>query len=477
MTDSGSIVNVDPKLLTIALNPRKDAKLNPDFLANIKELGVLQPPTVIANDTGGYDVIIGQRRTLAAVQAGFKTIPVYLVAGREGAAAQMVDQMAENEQRQELSNAERVGGYKSMSLFGMTVDEIAKKNRVTPKLVESALAVAASEKVTAIVEEHEIDLEQAAAIVEFEDDKKTAVILTDAARTGPSNFAYKLTEARKNRKRNAQKKDLQEKLRADRIKTVKGADYAPYDNSGVGARLEKLTTPAGKPISMTAHKKCPGHAAFVDAPAYTATATIIYVCTDWAANGHTRQTFGGGTLTPEQIAERAAEVTAKEADAHDRDIVRQLRTDFIINLLQTNKPALAADADVDRLMAIAFAGSVARWMGSYQTLEWVTHTLAFLQVTPEQSNWDSLERLAALVDEKPREQRAIAIATALGRIEWSVRHGYADLATATYFETLARWGHTLTERELTVIDQVKASVAKAKAERETAAAADAEASK
>lgn len=79
----GTIVQVDPKSLTIALNVRTDVRVDKEFVASVKELGILQPPMVVGNDAGSYDVVLGQRRVLAAVEAGLATIPVYLVAKSE----------------------------------------------------------------------------------------------------------------------------------------------------------------------------------------------------------------------------------------------------------------------------------------------------------------------------------------------------------------------------------------------------------
>ncbi|MEX1078908.1 MAG: hypothetical protein WED09_07355 [Homoserinimonas sp.] len=54
---AGTIVQVDPATLTIALNVRTDAKVDKEFVASIKTLGILQPPMVTANADGGYDVV------------------------------------------------------------------------------------------------------------------------------------------------------------------------------------------------------------------------------------------------------------------------------------------------------------------------------------------------------------------------------------------------------------------------------------
>jgi ParB family transcriptional regulator, chromosome partitioning protein len=61
------------------VNIRTDARLDKDFVASIKDFGVLVP--VIAVRTAGGDVRVrfGHRRTLAAIQADLGTVPVEIV--------------------------------------------------------------------------------------------------------------------------------------------------------------------------------------------------------------------------------------------------------------------------------------------------------------------------------------------------------------------------------------------------------------
>jgi ParB family chromosome partitioning protein len=470
MTTSGTIIDVDPKTLVIAANVRPDPKLNADLIASIKDIGILQPPMVVANDAGGYDVVIGQRRTLAAAQAGLTTIPVYLVTAREAEAAQLVDQMAENEQRLALTNAERAGGYQKLALFGMSVDEIAKKSRVPKKLVESAIIVAGNEKVSAVVTAHEIDLEQAAEIVEFADDKKTLEALTETARTSPHYFQYRIAEARLKRDNAAAKKDLTQKLKADRVTIVKAGDYPSWGTSA-GQLLSKLKGKNGKDLTMSAHKKCPGHAAFVDVPAYGGRkAAIVYVCTDYEANGHTLKN-ASPALTPEQIAEREAAEEARNKAEADRTIVRQLRTDFITTLLQ--RKTLPATG-VDRVIALGLTGTPAYEASRYNLHAAHTFALAFLQIDHEGNDWAAMKTIAETVDGSANNEKTIALAVALGHFEWYART-YGDQVTVTYFETLASWGHQLAELEETIIRQVKEATTAGEAAAAAAAESDSKA--
>lgn len=59
-----------------------------EFVANVEENGVNQPPTVRTKDDGGYEVVIGQRRVEAAKEAGLEKIEVIVKDWDDGDALQ-----------------------------------------------------------------------------------------------------------------------------------------------------------------------------------------------------------------------------------------------------------------------------------------------------------------------------------------------------------------------------------------------------
>ena len=84
-TTAPTLVELDPTTLTVDTNVRADAGLTPAFVASVKEHGVLVPVVAHRAEDGIMKVLMGQRRTLAAVEAGQPTIPVHLVATPEAA--------------------------------------------------------------------------------------------------------------------------------------------------------------------------------------------------------------------------------------------------------------------------------------------------------------------------------------------------------------------------------------------------------
>ncbi|MGQ0843433.1 MAG: hypothetical protein ACT4QF_04805 [Sporichthyaceae bacterium] len=104
---------LDPATLLVDLNVRHDARLDPAFLASVKEHGVLVPIVAVRTAEGAVRVRFGHRRTLAAVEVARPVVPVVLVADEATDDAAQVErivgQWAENEHRTSLTVAERVG--------------------------------------------------------------------------------------------------------------------------------------------------------------------------------------------------------------------------------------------------------------------------------------------------------------------------------------------------------------------------------
>ena len=123
----------------IRRNPRQPrARFDPDELAelaaSIQEHGVLQPLLVTQEPgTEDYLLIAGERRLMAARQAGLAMVPVIL---REASQQQQVVlALVENVQRADLGALEAAEAYRQLNEdFGLSHEEIASlvgKNRTT----------------------------------------------------------------------------------------------------------------------------------------------------------------------------------------------------------------------------------------------------------------------------------------------------------------------------------------------------------
>ncbi len=123
---------VEIEVERIVPNPRQhrtrfDADELTELAESIREHGVLQPLIVTrASEKDQYTLIAGQRRWLAASQAGLRTVPVIV---REVSEQQMVEMaLVENIQRADLTPLEAAEAYRQLAEeFGLSHEEIAKR--------------------------------------------------------------------------------------------------------------------------------------------------------------------------------------------------------------------------------------------------------------------------------------------------------------------------------------------------------------
>jgi ParB family chromosome partitioning protein len=103
----GTIEHIDPAQIEVETNIRTTVKLDPGFVASIREYGVLSPVGCRRTDDGTVTVRIGQRRVLAAREVGLATVPAYIVEGDDSTVERLLEQFVENEQRAALTEPER----------------------------------------------------------------------------------------------------------------------------------------------------------------------------------------------------------------------------------------------------------------------------------------------------------------------------------------------------------------------------------
>jgi ParB family chromosome partitioning protein len=130
----GTLEYVDPNALEIGDNVRDDAALSKEFLASIAENGVLNPLTAVRGDDGVVRIRNGQRRTLAAREVGLATVPVFVLVSSAADASEetierIVHQIVTNDQKQDLTDAQRARGIQQLLDAGVSVTRVAKSCR------------------------------------------------------------------------------------------------------------------------------------------------------------------------------------------------------------------------------------------------------------------------------------------------------------------------------------------------------------
>lgn len=123
------LAEIDPH--AIVPNPRQprthfDADDLAELVHSVREFGVLQPVVVRDVGDGTYELIMGERRTRAAREAGLTAIPAVI---RDTADEHLLrDALLENLHRSELNPLEEASAYQQLlSDFGITQEELASR--------------------------------------------------------------------------------------------------------------------------------------------------------------------------------------------------------------------------------------------------------------------------------------------------------------------------------------------------------------
>ena len=107
--------------------PRKtfDPETIKELCQSIKEHGVIQP-IIVRKSIKGYDIVAGERRYRASLEAGLETIPAVI---KKLSDEQMMEiALIENLQREDLNALETAMAYKRLiDTFNLTQDELAVK--------------------------------------------------------------------------------------------------------------------------------------------------------------------------------------------------------------------------------------------------------------------------------------------------------------------------------------------------------------
>ncbi|MFC4948671.1 ParB/RepB/Spo0J family partition protein [Pseudonocardia sp. GCM10023141] len=247
----------------------------------------------------GLVVQFGQRRSLAPLQAGRESVPVFVV-DQLSDVDRLTDQIIENDQRVDLSTAERVKGWEQLAAFGLAASVIAKRTGAKKAQVQTGLKVSASELAAKAAQRWDfLDLEQVAAVAEFEADPAAVKAIVAAAKSGQFDHAV-------------------QRLRDDRADAAaQEAVRVQLVEAGVAViEREEMAWPMGRldnhHLDAVEHASCPGHAAYVStvwsSELQGQTFAAIYVCRDVVAHGHVdpkTANADGGARTPMSEQDKA----------------------------------------------------------------------------------------------------------------------------------------------------------------------------
>ena len=430
---------LDPATLTVDVNVRKDAALTPSFVASIKEHGVMEPVIAHRKDDGTVHVLMGQRRTRAAVEAARPLIPVMVIDSPEEA-ERIVTQVVENIQRAELTEADEADAYHQLSLIGVTAAQIAKKTGRTKTTVEGALKAKASVAGTAALGKG-WSIEEALIMAEFEGDAERTLELESVIMDEPDQLHHVAQQLRDDRERAAALAAFTAEIEATGIRIVEAPGYSDEDV----ARVSSLKRADGERATED-----DGNAVYI-ATDGTGEHITVSVVVGWKELGFTdRYSYSSSSankspMTDEQKAER--------------------RT-----LIENNKKMESATTVRREWVTALLAKKQAPKGWQYFTVHAITHhpevtsgydgevaaNMAGAKIEGEKTwAWNPLREHVAKTTTRP-EFSLIALICAgyektIAKDSWRSPHqSHRD-----YLNQLVTWGYTASETEKIIIDDGK----------------------
>ncbi len=242
------VYRMPPGELVLGRNVRVDVTPDPEMSASIRARGVLQPIVAYLHD-GRVQVHMGQRRAYFAAAEGLPWVPVMLTVPPEDE-SRLFDQLVENAHRAPNTTADRAIAVQQLALIGIPAGEIVRRSALRRGDVDAALAVAASATARAVTVTHpDLNLAQAAAIAEFDDEPDVVEELTAAA--GRGLFDHAVQRARDDRLSAAARARVAAELAAAGVTALERVDWSSTST------LQSLG------ITPAKHRDCPGHAAYL----------------------------------------------------------------------------------------------------------------------------------------------------------------------------------------------------------------------
>ncbi len=415
---------------------------------------MLQPLGVLRTPHGELALKFGGRRRAACIELGHQ-VPALVVDGTTGTPAaeitRIFTQMDENDQREELTAAERAGAVQELFSYGADERTVTRRTGLGKAEIAAARKAAASETARALAAQYPLTMPQLAVITEFDDAPEVAAKLARVAADNPGQFAHQAQEARDARADAAMVAARTAELAAEGI-TVTTASL-PYENA-----LMYWAGPDRQQLTAATHRNCPGHV--VTLYAWGSNPRQVREgchCADPRANGHKKYRADAlsGKSAEEATAERRRVREGNDAWRSATTVRQQWLRDVL--LARKDLPAGAA-----LFIARALAAADHHLINTMTTMSGGRHPVAreLLGVT-EKDTWNSTTREydSPLVDSLSgiSDQRAQTITLAL--IIGSYEGQAADPQTwrspsrppREYLSALAGWGYPLSEIEQSVV--------------------------
>lgn len=138
--------------------------------------GILQP-IIVRKSIKGYEIVVGERRYRAAVEAGLKTVPVVV---REMTEQQMMElAVLENLQREDLNPIEEAFAYQTLlDRLNITQDELAKRlGKSRPHITNHVRLLSLPEEIRNYITEGQISMGHGRALLALKNKEKLNTVV------------------------------------------------------------------------------------------------------------------------------------------------------------------------------------------------------------------------------------------------------------------------------------------------------------
>jgi ParB/RepB/Spo0J family partition protein len=276
--------------------------------ASITRHGVLTAITVTRRgDDGDFDLVAGFRRVAAAGMAGLDAIPAVVRHAADDAET-LRARLAENIDRERLTDLESGAAIQQLLTLGTSVEEIATTVQTRPENVQAwADLLRLPKKVRALIDKGRMTAQEAYPLVSLLDDAASMRAALQHIDQG-WEVDRAVTLVTRDRERERALAAAAEQLKAQGCPII---DAPKWNTFASNSKTQHLGTGHGKvTVPLRTHAKLPCHAAYI---APHAPSCIVYVCTDRTVHAGVE-----GSGVPDHKAERAVKRAEKKAlrDAH-----------------------------------------------------------------------------------------------------------------------------------------------------------------
>lgn len=439
-----TIEAIDPQLVELDPNIRTNPVLPPEFVDSIRAEGVREPVLARRGEDGITYVYDGQRRLLAAREAGLTwMLAVFGIADTTGTTSGRILDQLRTFARTELTLTDRIAAYEQLALDGISVDKIAKSAGADKATVTGALSIGQSKAATQYASYGTVSFDRLLLIAEFEGDDDAISAITDC---DDEDLTFVAQECRDETARQARQTEVVAALGADGLTVVTSWNYSTM------AYLSRLTDATDddteRPIlDAEAHTSCEGHAVFVTVNGLGEDDTeLVPLCTKPELHQPIYRGYRSPIAEPVELSEEEADAQAETKRAERRTLIannrawdtsESVRKDWVTGFLTRKK--LPSDA----------AAFVA-----------VTLTRHSYDVTGDNSGgaavflghegYAAREALAAMVETTPTKAGYVSLAVALSaRENRTSRESWRNPnpSDEAYLLQIEKWGHHLSAVE------------------------------